>query len=132
MPPSPGQELPKPGRPVKAGGCKKKVTMKDAVYQVITDRVTNCFTSTRNSSLASALAHQAPSTSKTNQQESISWVNVFLLNSMSYTSPYWLTFKQAQELGGNVRKGEKACPVVFWKWLEVEKDGKADKVPMLR
>src|SRR5262249_40590541 len=59
-------------------------------------------------------------------------VNVFLLHSMSYTSPYWLTFKQAQELGGHVRKGEKACPVVFWKWLDVEREGEKERVPFLR
>lgn len=47
-------------------------------------------------------------------------VNVFLLVSMSYESPFWLTFHQAQELGGSIRKGEKACPVVFWKRLEIE------------
>ena len=50
-------------------------------------------------------------------------VNVFLLHAMSYGSPYWLTFKQAQALGGNVRKGEKAAPVVYWRWLDTdEKD----------
>lgn len=61
-------------------------------------------------------------------------VNVFLLHAMSYESPYWLTFRQAQELGGSVRKGEKACPVVFWKQLEVEDEetGETDKIPMLR
>lgn len=62
-------------------------------------------------------------------------VNVFLLHSMRYESPFWLTFKQAQGLGGNVRKGEKACPVVFWKWLDVDErdeSGKAKRVPMLR
>ena len=59
-------------------------------------------------------------------------VNVFLLHAMSYTSPYWLTFKQAQELGGHVRKGEKSCPVVFWKWLEVEREGEKERVPFLR
>jgi len=61
-------------------------------------------------------------------------VNVFLLHAMSYESPYWLTFRQALELGGNVRKGEKACPVVFWKQLEVEdrKTGEPEKIPMLR
>ena len=61
-------------------------------------------------------------------------INVFLLHAMHYESPFWLTFKQAQELGGNVRKGEKACPVVFWKQLEVEdkKTGEPEKVPMLR
>jgi antirestriction protein ArdC len=61
-------------------------------------------------------------------------VNVFLLHAMSYTSPFWLTFKQAQELGGHVRKGEKSCPVVFWKWLDVENKGagKTERVPFLR
>jgi antirestriction protein ArdC len=64
-------------------------------------------------------------------------VNVFLLHAMHYTSPFWLTFKQAQELGGHVRKGEKACPVVFWKWLDVvgengEGDGETKRVPFLR
>ncbi|MFK7818106.1 MAG: ArdC family protein [Planctomycetaceae bacterium] len=30
-----------------------------------------------------------------------------------FVSPYWLTFKQAQALGGHVRKGEKGSPVVY-------------------
>jgi antirestriction protein ArdC len=61
-------------------------------------------------------------------------VNVFLLVSMSYESPFWLTFHQAQELGGSIRKGEKACPVVFWKRLEIEdaKTGEAQRIPLLR
>ena len=61
-------------------------------------------------------------------------INVFLLHALSYESPFWLTFKQAQELGGSVRKGEKACPVVFWKQLEVEdkKTGEVEKIPLLR
>ena len=46
-------------------------------------------------------------------------VNVFLLHAMSYESPYWLTYKQASELGGHVKQGERACPVVFWKRLQV-------------
>jgi antirestriction protein ArdC len=61
-------------------------------------------------------------------------INVFLLHAMCYESPFWLTFRQAQELGGNVRKGEKACPVVFWKQLEVEdkESHEVEKIPMLR
>ena len=61
-------------------------------------------------------------------------INVFLLHAMSYESPFWLTFHQAQQLGATVRKGEKACPVVFWKQLEVEdKDTREiEKIPMLR
>src|ERR1700752_4870394 len=45
-------------------------------------------------------------------------INVWVLGSAGYTSPYWLTFKQAKEIGGYVRKGEQGSPVVFWKWLE--------------
>ena len=47
-------------------------------------------------------------------------INTLLLHCMNYESPYWLTYKQAEAKGGNVRKGEKACPVVFWKKLEIE------------
>ncbi|MFT3786017.1 MAG: zincin-like metallopeptidase domain-containing protein [Tepidisphaeraceae bacterium] len=50
-------------------------------------------------------------------------VNVFLLAvtawAKGYESSNWLTFNQARERGGNVRKGEKSSLVVFWKPLEV-------------
>ncbi len=42
-------------------------------------------------------------------------INVFLLGSLGYMSPHWLTFKQARSLSGHVNKGEKGTPVVFWK-----------------
>jgi antirestriction protein ArdC len=61
-------------------------------------------------------------------------INVFLLMAMSYESPHWLTFRQAIQLGGNVKKGEKACPVVFWKRMEIEdkESGEPQKKPLLR
>ena len=61
-------------------------------------------------------------------------INTLLLHAMHYESPFWLTFRQALELGGNVRKGEKACPVVFWKQLEVRdrETQEAEKIPMMR
>jgi antirestriction protein ArdC len=42
-------------------------------------------------------------------------INVFLLASNGYGSPYWLTYKQATERGGHVRKGEHGTKIVFWK-----------------
>lgn len=33
--------------------------------------------------------------------------------SHGYTSGLWLSYKQAQECGGQVRKGEKGCPIVY-------------------
>ena len=44
-------------------------------------------------------------------------INVLLLWSSEYSSPFWLTFKQAQALKGNVRKGEHGTPIVFYKQL---------------
>jgi antirestriction protein ArdC len=53
---------------------------------------------------------------------------------MSYESPHWLTFRQAIQLGGNVKKGEKSCPVVFWKQMKTEdkESGEPQKAPLLR
>jgi antirestriction protein ArdC len=61
-------------------------------------------------------------------------INVFLLMAMGYESPNWLTFRQAIQLGGTVKKGEKSCPVVFWKQFKIEDEesGEAKKIPMLR
>jgi antirestriction protein ArdC len=42
-------------------------------------------------------------------------VNVWLLSAQAYVSPYWATIRHINELGGSIRKGEKATPVVFWR-----------------
>jgi antirestriction protein ArdC len=42
-------------------------------------------------------------------------INHFLLSASKYVSPFWLTMRQANELGGHVRKGEESTIVVFWK-----------------
>jgi antirestriction protein ArdC len=59
-------------------------------------------------------------------------VNLFLLSATKYVSPFWLTMKQANELGGSVRKGEHSHIVVFWKVdqiadAETETDPKKDE-----
>jgi antirestriction protein ArdC len=40
-------------------------------------------------------------------------INFFLLSLAGYGSPHWLTYRQAQALGGNVRKGEHGTKIVF-------------------
>jgi antirestriction protein ArdC len=62
-------------------------------------------------------------------------INLFLLACAPYTSPFWVTFNQAKSLGGSVKSGQKAWPVVFWKLLENDKratGGELTKVPLLR
>ena len=46
----------------------------------------------------------------------------------------YLTFKQVQDEGGKVKKGEKSQMVVFWKWIETEDEETHEKkeVPFLR
>ena len=45
-------------------------------------------------------------------------INAFLLglraSMMGYTSPYWMTFKQAKALDAHVRKGERSSLVVYY------------------
>lgn len=58
-----------------------------------------------------------------------------LLNQMLLGRPgEYITFKQCQEAGGHVRKGEKSRMVVFWKWItqEDKETGEKKEVPFLR
>ena len=61
-------------------------------------------------------------------------INVFLLMAMNYESPNWLTLRQANALGGQIKPGEKSCPVVFWKPMKVtDKETQEEKkIPFLR
>ena len=103
------------------------------VYDVVTDRILAQLE-------AGTIPWQKPWGGKAGMPQNLKsgkayrGINVFLLHSLGYESPHFLTFKQARDRGGSVRKGEKGCPVVFWKWLEVEQADETTnrRVPMLR
>jgi antirestriction protein ArdC len=68
-------------------------------------------------------------------------INTLLLWCEDYEANGSLTYKQALEAGGHVRKGEKGAHIVFWKFLAVTDDqgqavvddhGKEKQVPMAR
>lgn len=64
-------------------------------------------------------------------------INLMMLLSAPYPTPAWLTYKQAADHGGNVRKGEKGTLVVLWQFnkrTEKQADGtdKVKTVPLLR
>jgi antirestriction protein ArdC len=105
--------------------------MKADAYQVISDRM---ITLLEQGTIPWQKPWQSGDLMPRNliSQKEYRGVNVFLLHAMSYQSPFWLTFNQAKELGGHVKQGEKACPVVFWKWLEAEENGQAKRIPFLR
>src|ERR1700743_2271624 len=64
-------------------------------------------------------------------------VLLWMAQTACYATPRFLTFKQALELGGNVRKGERGTKVYFVKQLQVRDKGTDDGtttrvVPMMR
>ena len=65
-----------------------------------------------------------------------SGVNVLLLwiraQDAGYDNSRWLTYKQAQEAGGHVRKGEKGVRVVFVSTFERETQDGLERVPFLK
>lgn len=65
-------------------------------------------------------------------------INVLMLwmeaSAKGYRSAYWFTYKQAQEAGGQVRKGEKSATVVKYGTVDraEEETGKDRKIPYLK
>lgn len=107
--------------------------METSVYQVITDRIVSLLEQgTIPWQKPWHGGEQAPQNLVS--KKAYRGVNIFLLNAMQYSSPFWLTYKQAKELGGNVKRGERASPVVFWKWLDAlnKQTGEKERIPLLR
>ena len=49
-------------------------------------------------------------------------MNILLLGSAPFSSPVWMSYKQAQDHGGHVKGGEKSSLCVFWKVSDVVDD----------
>jgi len=64
------------------------------------------------------------------------WLLAFAGAMAGYASPYWLTFRQALDIGAPVRKGAKATPAILYKTRLVEDeaapDGEAAESRVLR
>ena len=105
--------------------------MKKDVYQIITDRIIALLES---GTVPWHRPWKGGSEAPRNfmSRKVYRGINLFLLNATRFASPYWLTFKQVQTLNGQVKKGEKSFPVVFWKILEEEENGETKKIPFLR
>ncbi|QIL78406.1 ArdC family protein [Hymenobacter sp. HDW8] len=102
------------------------------VYEVITNRIILALENGVTPWKVSwNTAHGAPRNYKS--KHVYQGINAFLLGMQQYEQPYYLTFNQACELGGCVRKGEKGMPVVFYKTGKKEDaQGKEKKVAILQ
>ncbi|MGM3181477.1 ArdC family protein [Dickeya oryzae] len=66
-----------------------------------------------------------------------SGMNIMLLwcsaSEQGFCDSRWMTYKQAQAVGGQVRKGEHGTTAIFYTTLEKEnEDGEIDQIPMLK
>jgi antirestriction protein ArdC len=64
-------------------------------------------------------------------------VNLLLLSLAPFRDHRWMTLRQANELGGRIRRGERSSIAVFWKHLDVTEeqdaqDGRRRCIPLLR
>lgn len=108
------------------------------VYEIVTERIIKMLEAGvvpwrkpwRSSGLSAGARPLSMSTGK-----AYKGVNAFMLHPIvcGFSSRYWGTFNQVKKLGGQVRKGEKASPCVYFKFLEKEdaKTGQVKKIPVL-
>ena len=104
--------------------------MSNDVYQIITDRMLSLLES-------GTVPWQKPWSASGSEglprnfvsKKPYRGINPFILLCAGYSCPYWVSYRQAADLGGTVRKGEKGYPVVFWKRLP--KTDKATGKPVL-
>ncbi|WP_324680812.1 ArdC family protein [Hymenobacter sp. GOD-10R] len=60
-------------------------------------------------------------------------INAFLLHFLSEGLPFFMTYRQAQDLGGYIRKGAKGFPIIFYNVVEKEtEDGQTKKTPFVK
>jgi antirestriction protein ArdC len=68
-------------------------------------------------------------------------INALILSLAEADTPFWMTYKQATELGGCIRKGEKSMPVIYWKLLDKRDEkgevilndkGEPEQIPLVR
>lgn len=116
---------------------KIKTAAKVDVYQVVTDRILEALE-------AGYVPWHRPWKTRTDGPLSLSTrrpyrgVNVFLLHytahAKGYASPWWGTYRQIAERGGQVRKGEKATTIVYWRMIEKKDavENVVERIPLLR
>ncbi|MEA2853779.1 MAG: hypothetical protein QOE02_3798 [Rhodospirillaceae bacterium] len=144
LPSSPPACLPRPRRPASPAAdsaqsglpsaIRRRVRSAD-VYARITDRiVADLERGVRPWTQPWSVANTADRiTRPLRPGQPYSGVNVILLWSEAvargFASPIWMTFKQAIELGGHVRKGETGSTVVYAsRFMKTETDGNGDEV----
>lgn len=103
--------------------------MSNKVYEIVTDRIISQLeagTIPWRKPWGSAAGSSGLAKSLVSGNE-YRGVNAVMTNCQGYTSPYWITFKQAAAMGGSVRKGEKGTPIVYLGKAEKQSEATGEK-----
>lgn len=99
------------------------------VYEIITERIIAQMESESIAPWRKPWTSKAPANLVS--QKEYRGLNVLSLASLGYPSRFWLTFNQANKLGGKIQKGQKGSIVVYWNIGEerevVKPDGSSKK-----
>lgn len=96
--------------------------VKKDVYQIITDLIIDRL---EKGSIPWKKSYNAfGSASNYITKKHYQGINYFILNSFDHEYPFYLTFKQASDLGGKVKKGSKSIPVTYWNFTYTDKESK--------
>lgn len=125
-----------------SGSSKTKFVKRKAkpdMYQTVTDNIIRALEAGVKPWVCPWTGSGAASGVPTNFSTGTAYsgINIMLLWSsaaeQSYTDPRWLTYKQAAEQGGQVRKGEHGTTIIYYKMLEKENEaGETEHIPMLK
>ncbi len=87
-------------------------------YQVVTDRIISLIEKEGTLPWARPWSVVSPINLASGKQ--YRGINRLSLSISNFSEPFFLTFKQALDMGGNVKRGEKGIPVIFWKFQDQE------------
>jgi len=100
-----------------------------SVYEIVTQRIIEFIEQNNELPWRKSWATVESAQQNFKSRKPYQGINAVLTGMSGFSSPLWMTFKQAKELGGNIKKGEKATPVIFWSTLEkkVKEDEESDE-----
>ena len=89
--------------------AEMRVEEKRDIYQMVTDRIIEQLE-------AGVIPWNSPISQRGTPRNIVSekdyrGINPFVLWTAPYDSRYWVTYRQAESLGGNVKRGERGYPV---------------------
>ncbi|HFW3114742.1 TPA: ArdC family protein [Salmonella enterica subsp. diarizonae serovar 61:r:-] len=125
-----------------SGSSKTKIFKgndKKDIYQTVTESIIEALESgvkpwvcpwKRNGTLSGIPSNFATTTAYSGMNIMLLWCSAV---KQGFNDSRWLTYKQAQALGAQVRKGARGTMAIFYKTLEKENEqGELEQIPMLK